>query len=256
MENYFYERLDDLFDRREICTGRRLKRFLQRQNFSVNGKRVYTRGERIAVYHDQLTLDGVPFYLPPDLNLVMNKVKGCLCTTKAGEYKTVYDYIPQEYFRKIMLNKLPTLHTVGRLDGDTEGLLILTTNGDLSHNLAVPENEVSKKYFVQLRDCVDDKMKSIYIEKCSQGIELPPLWNSQGFKTSPSTLLFINDNQCELTVTEGKYHEVKRIFAALDNQVIYLKRIEMGNFCLPPDLSPGMCREMTEKEILLLLKKN
>ncbi len=255
MADFFYERLDDIFERRKICSGRRLKRFLQQHNFCVNGRRVFSRGQSLALFHDQLTLDGKDFKISPDLTLVMNKAQSCLCTKSPGDYKRVYDYLKKEYFDFIKENNLPPLHTIGRLDGNTEGLLIFTTNGSLSHKIQMPENSFPKKYFVILKDPVCSKEKKSYLEKCHHGLEIPALWKFPPFTSAPAEVLFEDDFSCQITVTEGKFHEVKRIFAALGNTVTYLKRISMGAFSLPEELCPGQSRVMTEEEILFLLKK-
>ena len=124
------------------------------------------------------------------------------------------------------------LHCVGRLDIDTEGLLLLTTDGSLTHKLISPKSEISKTYFIKLRDSVSLENQQKYIDSCKNGIDIPPEGNESGFFSLPAILKFDSDNSCFLTITEGKYHQVKRMIFALGNEVIYLKRTAIGGLKL------------------------
>lgn len=284
--HYFYEKIEDIFDRRQICPARRLKRFLTSNDLRINGQRIFSRSQKLAIFHDEISLNGQKLILEPDLYLVMNKPAGYLCTTSTQNEnaRLVYELIDHSYNNYIEENKLTALHTIGRLDGNTEGLLIFTTNGNFSHQIALPENQVQKKYQVLLRDPVDEALQAKYINQCSRGIEIPPMWNSKGFASAPAKLEFLNEeveaapvtnkcvlqtnnlatanimnsvdktHLCHLTVTEGKFHEVKRIFLALGNEVVKLKRLSISNFSLPPELAIGEVREMGEGEILQVLE--
>lgn len=251
---FFLEDLEEVFAKKNICLARRMTKFLKRHVLKINGNRVISRNTKVSLLHDTFELDGNPLVIPFDIYIVMNKIQGCLCTARhdGDKYKTVFDYVPEELTDRIERDGLKNLHTVGRLDGNTEGLLILTTNGDFSHRLVLPENEIPKTYEARLRDIVSEEEQPVWIEKCAAGMQLDELWNSKAFFASPAVLEFVEDNLCRITVTEGKYHEVKRIFHALGNEVVYLKRISMGNFQLPEELEVGQCRLMTEAELVQL----
>lgn len=249
----FEERLEDVFARRHICSPRRVRRFLQTKDFRVNGRRVFMRGEKLCLFHDEFSLDGEPFDLKPDVYLVMNKKSSTLCTHQEGEYERVFDVIPEAFMGN---EKSGLLHTVGRLDGNTEGLLIFTTNGDFSHSLVDPERHVDKKYFVKLRDKVPESLQNDYVLAFEKGMELPPMWNAGSFFTKPASLEWVSADECLLTISEGKFHQVKRMFLFMGNEVSYLKRVSMGGFSLPSDINPGEFRLMSESEIILVVQKN
>ena len=182
----------------------------------------------------------------------MNKPNGVISATEDKEHRTVIDLLGEEY-------RTYNIFPVGRLDIDTEGLLLLTNDGQMAHNLLSPKKEVNKKYYVEVRDPV----LKIDIEKLEKGILL-----EENFVTKDSKVEVIenskisidktngqrNPSKVFITITEGKYHQVKRMFKAVGNKVIYLKRIEMGSLKLDPTLNPGKYRELTQKEINLLKK--
>ena len=136
------------------------------------------------------------------------------------------------------------LSPVGRLDLDTTGLLIITNDGKFAHNLISPKKDVSKKYKVTLRDKVDEK----YNDTFEKGIKLMP----EDIITKPATMEIIDDYNCYLTIKEGKYHQVKRMFEKVGNEVVELKRVQIGDFKLPDDLEEGDFRELTDEELKIL----
>ena len=160
---------------------------------------------------------------------------------------------------------LGKLHTVGRLDIDTEGLLILTTDGLFSHRLTIPESHVSKTYLVYLRDYCDEKTRAAYAETFAKGLYLEKEKHGAEFLSKPAELIWLDEeneycnlvssnakidfNICLLTISEGKFHQVKRMFAAVGNEVIFLKRISIGNLKLDSSLLPGQYRPLTDEEL-------
>ena len=147
-------------------------------------------------------------------------------------------------FRSEYLNYKP--FPVGRLDKDTEGLLLISNDGKLAHELLSPRKGVNKKYYVEVDGYVEDK----YIEAFKNGVIL-----DDGYKTLPSELEIINSSivsKVYLTIQEGKFHQVKRMFQSIGMKVIFLKRISMGPLSLDISLNTGEYRELTEEEILLL----
>ena len=173
----------------------------------------------------------------------------------SDRHETIFDILPQKIKSHPLFGEL---HCVGRLDSDTTGLVILTTNGSFSNYLTAPESHVKKTYDVTLRDDVPieygkgfrnkfgmtEMTQSDYIKKFSEGIELPPEKKSPGFRTKPAVLVFQNPTgerlseydvpcstrNCTLTISEGKFHQVRRMFSAMGNEVTVLRRISFGEW--------------------------
>jgi len=175
---------------------------------------------------------------------VLNKPAGYITATEDEEYPTVLD----------LFSDLPVaskLFPVGRLDIDTEGLLILTTDGQFGHRLSHPKWNIEKEYYVVVEgdisniDFSEYKNKGIYLKK-------------EKYQTKPFKVKVLNTSKDKsemlITLTEGKYHIVKRIMQELEHPVLYLKRIRIGSLKLDEDLLPGEFRELTEKEIKELKK--
>lgn len=172
--------------------------------------------------------------------LMLNKPSGFISATWDKKLPTVIDLVPEEY---IHFDVSP----VGRLDIDTEGLLLLTNDGDLNHRLLSPKNHVPKTYIAKLLDPV----KNEDIETFKKGMDLGD------FETLPSTLEIISQNEpytAKVTICEGKFHQVKRMFEKVNNKVLYLKRIKMKNLILDENLDLGKVRELTNEELEDLLK--
>ena len=163
------------------------------------------------------------------------KPAGCVTATTDAMHKTVMDYM-KELTRK-------DLNPVGRLDIDTEGLLLITNDGQLSHELLSPTKHVPKTYYAKIEGKVTDEDVNLFKEGVDIGEKKP---------CKPANLrILMSDtiSEIELTISEGKFHQVKRMFEAVDKKVIYLKRISMGNLQLDNDLKPGEYRPLTEQEI-------
>lgn len=255
MEGIFKERLDTVFIRRGISTHRRVRRLLQKHNVCVNGSRILESGFRVNLASDAISIDGIKKNLAPDIYIMMNKKAGTICSTKDdGLYKTVYSFIPQKYFDYTNENSLQKIHTVGRLDTDTEGLLIFTTNGDFSHSLANPLFHVKKTYYVELEKSESEENRKFLKEKFSEGFFIPAEKNEKEFISRPAILEWNRASSCRLTITEGKFHQVKRMFCAQGNRVVFLKRISIGSLALDEKLEAGDSRELSSEELSLLFK--
>ena len=163
--------------------------------------------------------------------LMMNKPNGYVSATWDKKLPTVIDLLPEEYLH---FEPFP----VGRLDIDTEGLLLLTNDGDLAHNLLSPKKHVPKTYIAKVQNPVTDSD----IEAFSEGLDLGD------FKTLPARLEMM-DEFAKVTICEGKFHQVKRMFEAVGNKVLYLKRVKMKNLQLDESLKTGEVRELTEAEL-------
>ena len=175
----------------------------------------------------------------------MNKPCGYVCSAVSDSHKTVYELLPGP-LQSLAQNakRGHRLHTVGRLDCDTSGLLLFTTDGDFSDYLTRPQNHIEKTYEVILQNPVDEAAQKEYISRAAQGLVLPPDKKAPEQKSSGAQLQFLSPELCHITVHEGKFHEVRRIFTALGNQVKELKRLSMGPFELPEDLAPGQYRAL------------
>ena len=196
-----------------------------------------------------------------EIYLVMNKPKGYVCSAASDSHKTVYELLSPELQDLVKNAKRGhRLHTIGRLDADTTGLLLLTTDGMFSHKIAtgVPEPvegpykkaHITKTYIAKLEYEVSHAQQTQYITRATQGLTLPPEKKAPEQQAAPAKLCFINENTCKITITEGKFHEVRRIFRALENEVTELERTAIGAFELPQDLQPGQYRFFTPDQIV------
>ncbi|MCR4949050.1 MAG: rRNA pseudouridine synthase [Treponema sp.] len=189
-----------------------------------------------------------------EIYLIMNKPAGYVCSAVSDSHKTVYQLLPQQMQSLVQGAKRGhRLHTIGRLDCDTSGLLLFTTDGKFSHCVSSvvstsSTSSVSKTYRAVLKTQVPADQQADYISRAAQGLTLPPEKKFGEQKAKPAALRFIKDDICKITVHEGKFHEVRRIFRALGNEVAELHRTAIGPLELPEDLSPGQWRPLTEAE--------
>ena len=178
----------------------------------------------------------------------MNKPAGCVCSAASDSHKTVYELLTPEL--QALVSGAPRgcrLHTVGRLDCDTSGLLLITNDGKFSNGITAG-TDISKTYRVTLKEPVAPENQEIYISRAAEGLLLPAEKKYGEQKALPASLIFESADVCRITVKEGKFHEVRRIFRALGNEVTALERIAIGGLKLPPDLQPGHWRELTKAE--------
>ena len=180
--------------------------------------------------------------------LVMNKPAGFVCSAVSDSHKTVYDLLSPEL--KELVSGAPRgsrLHTVGRLDCDTSGLLLLTNDGKFSHEITA--GRVTKTYCARLKLPLSAAQQEAYKSLAAACLTLPPEKKYGEQKAAPAELTFTADNICEITVCEGKFHEVRRIFTALGNEVTGLERIAIGRLSLPEALAPGQWRKLELDEM-------
>ena len=192
----------------------------------------------------------------PHIYLMMNKPLGAVCATASDSHPTVYSFLDDD--KKKQTSSAPRgcrLHTVGRLDAESSGLLLLTTDGRFSHHITAPESAIKKTYLVTLKTPVKTPAEQEdYIKKSAAGLTLPPDHKAPEQDSAPAHLEWLSATQCRITVTEGKFHEVRRIFLALGNEVIALHRLSIGSLQLDQNLAPGQYRELTQEEILSFKK--
>ena len=277
------DRIDKILAHHGFGSRKDVKKLLRDELVSVNGKFVYDPGFQIDISKDEVIVDGEKIRLQHDVYIMMNKCQDVVCANKDGEHRTVFDLLDDSLRHKFLGGEL---HCMGRLDIDTEGLLILTTDGQLTHRLLAPKTHAPKTYAVGLRDSLTEEEKAKYTEKFSKGFWIDREGNENGFDAQPSEIEFLVRSSkgevspsapmpsaftptpsagtprnapnidCLLTIYEGKFHQVKRMFAQLGNEVVYLKRVKMGNLELDPSLPLGGYRELTEEEIQKLSEKN
>lgn len=207
--------------------------------------------------------------------LLMNKPSGYVCKAMADQNKTVFELLPEELQTLVQGAKRgERLHTVGRLDRDTTGLLLITNDGKFSHLLTAPEYAVEKQYLVTLESPVTVDEQKVYCARAAEGIVLPAEKKAAEERASAARIEFeANKNNvsadnknnvsadsntsscCTITITEGKFHEVRRIFSALGNKVLRLKRVRLGTLHLDQFLTEGAVRPLTSEEICRLMQR-
>lgn len=170
------------------------------------------------------------------LYLMLNKPKGVISATEDRSRPTVLDLVSPELYRD-------GLFPAGRLDADTTGFVLLTDDGGFAHNILSPKHHVQKTYVATLADPVTSEC----LTAVAVGIEL-----KDGTRCLPAEVRALSEYTVELKLVEGKYHQVKRMFAAAGNRVVALTRTSIGKLPLDPDLAPGECRELSEDEVSLL----
>ena len=216
-----------------IVSRRKADELVLSGRVKVNGKVVTMLGFEIRV-KDKVTVDDKLIKADNFQYYKFYKPTGCI-TTKDDEKgrKTIYDYLPPE---------LQSLKPVGRLDKDTEGLLLITNDGLLAHQLLSPKKHVKKTYFVRVENPVSPEDIKILEEGVDIGEEK---------RTLPAEISCLSPgkNSLCLTIKEGKFHQIKRMFQAVDNKVLYLKRLSMGSLTLDETLAPGEYRPLTKEEI-------
>ena len=237
-------RLDKFLANSGIGTRKEVKELLKKRLIKVNdeivkdGKIHVNENEDTVKYKDEIISYKKFVYI------MLNKPNGVISATEDKVHKTVIDLLGDEY-------RTFEVFPVGRLDIDTEGLLLLTNDGVLSHNLLSPNKHVDKKYYVEL----EKLLTKMDIDKLEKGVEL------KDFTTKDSKVEIIENGEesdkirVYITISEGKFHQVKRMFKAVGNEVKYLKRVKMVTLSLDENLKLGEYRELTEDE-LTKLKEN
>ena len=195
-----------------------------------------------------------------EIYLIMNKPRGYVCSAVSDSHKTVYDLLTPELRTLVQGAKRGhRLHTIGRLDCDTSGLLLFTTDGFFSHKVTsskeIGGESLEKTYRATLSRPVSPEEQASYKARAAAGLNLPPEKKFGEQISAPAELAFTGSpacatTTCTITVREGKFHEVRRIFRALGNEVVELERISIGSLQLPSDLAPGQWRTMTDVEII------
>jgi 16S rRNA pseudouridine516 synthase len=236
-------RLDKVLGHMGYGTRKEIKKMVKNGWVTINGDAVNDSGVKVNPYEDRIVVDEEVVEYREFVYLLMNKPPGVISATEDDRLPTVVDLLDEKY-------KVFELFPVGRLDRDTEGLLLLTNDGKLAHELLSPKKHVPKTYYAHVEGKVTDKDKAAFVE----GVVL-----DDGYKTMPAELHIIESEEIskiELTIHEGKFHQVKRMFESVGKTVVYLKRISMGPLRLDEEELPlGAVRELMEEELNLLQNK-
>ena len=233
------ERLDKILANMGYGSRKDVKKFIKDGKVKVNNTIILNNEFKVNPYEDEIFFNNEEVLYREYIYIMLNKPQGLVSSTDDPRTRTVIDLLDKQY---LIYKPFP----VGRLDKDTEGLLMLSNDGKLAHELLSPKKGVNKKYYVEVDGVVEDK----YIEMFKDGVIL-----EDGYKTLPASLEIINANiisKVHLTIEEGKFHQVKRMFESIGMKVLFLKRISMGPLALDESLNPGEYRELTEDEIELL----
>ncbi|WLR45971.1 pseudouridine synthase [Halobacillus litoralis] len=233
-------RIDKLLANMGYGTRKEVKTLLKGGNVRINGNPEKSPKTHVNPNEDLVTVMGEEVEYREYIYLMMNKPGDLISATEDAHDPTVIDILQPE---DQVFDPFP----VGRLDKDTEGLLLITNDGQLNHRLTSPKKDVGKTYFA----VIDGKVTEEDVRKFSEGVTL-----DDGYHTKPGKLVILESgdvSEIELTITEGKFHQVKRMFEAVDKKVTYLKRVMIGELGLDEDLDLGEYRELTDEEIDYLM---
>lgn len=228
-------RLDKFLCDCTLGTRSRLKKDIKAGQVTVNGSIVLKPEQHIDEKSDEICYKGQRCVYEQFVYYMLHKPSGVVSATEDAHERTVIDLIGDE--------RRDDLFPVGRLDKDTEGLLLITNDGVLAHELLSPAKHVEKEYECHLLEPFDEKQKNLL----EQGVDI-----GEKLLTMPAVVHTLDDKMITLTITEGKFHQVKRMLHAVGNEVVYLKRIRMGSLMLDAELPKGSYRRLTEEEVTKL----
>ena len=226
------ERLDKIISTQTGYSRKDVKELIKKKRVLVNEEVVTKSDIKVNPETDIILLDGRKINFKKYVYLMLNKPKGYISASEDRTMQTVLDLVPEEYLHR-------NLFPAGRLDKDTTGLMLITDDGNFAHNILSPQKHVDKTYNVT----IDIPLTVEMVEGFKNGVML----NDGECK---SAILEINDTyNATVILTEGRYHQIKRMFGCFGAKVIELERTAIGNFKMPNDLQIGECREFTEEEL-------
>lgn len=233
-------RLDKLLFETGFGSRRTVKRLLKSKQVQVNGQTIMVDSLNVDPQLQEVTVAGIPIDYQPHVYYMLHKPAGVVSAVSDAVNQTVIDLIEPS-------QRVPGLFPVGRLDKDTEGLLLLTNNGQLGYQLLIPKKEVTKCYEVVVNERVTDDDQLAF----TAGIVF-----DGGVKCKPAQLTILSQSDTEsrvlLEISEGKFHQVKKMFLSVGKKVIYLKRLSMGPLQLDKTLSLGSYRPLHAEELVAL----
>ena len=226
------ERIDKIIATQTNYSRKEVKKLVLQKRVMVNGEIISKSDIKVDENNDKIEIDGNKINVKKYIYLILNKPKGYISATEDPKMPTILDLVPEQYLHR-------NLFPAGRLDKDTTGLMLITDDGEFAHNILAPKKHIKKVYKVE----IDIPINEIMINEFKNGVTL----NDGICKTAG--LEKIDTYIGKVTLTEGRYHQIKRMFGCFGAKVVNLERIAMGNFQLPNNLKQGECRELTEKEI-------
>mgnify|MGYP000857556999 FL=1 len=231
-------RLDKFLADMGIGTRSEVKQYIRKGRIKINDQICKTPEYKLSPQTDAVFLDDRRIEYNKFIYIMLNKPRGVVSASNDGRSQTVIDLLGEKGRKD--------LFPVGRLDKDTEGLLLITNDGDLAHRLLSPKKHVDKIYYVRVAGRLTDEDKTAFREGIDIGDDKPTL------PADLSVLASGEISEAQVCIREGRYHQIKRMFEALGKKVIYLKRLSMGPLILDEDLPCGSFRELTGQEISLL----
>ena len=226
------DRIDKIIASQGLYSRSDVKYLVKRKRIAIDGVVVTSSSQKADPQKNVITIDGKPLTVKKQIYLMLHKPKGYVSTTEDKEHQTVLALVPAEL-------KGRDLFPAGRLDKDTTGLMIITDDGVLAHNILSPRKHVQKVYRVELDIPVTEEMQKGFAE----GVEL-----NDGV-CKDAKLVILGEKTAQVTLKEGRYHQIKRMFGCFGAKVVELHRLAMGDLYLPDDLPEGECRELTEEEL-------
>ncbi|MDD3865215.1 MAG: pseudouridine synthase [Candidatus Izemoplasmatales bacterium] len=228
-------RIDKFLANLKYGTRSEIKEMISEKKVMKTGVIITDPATIINPEDDVISVDNHIVFYEKTIYIMMNKPKGVVCANKDARYQTVIDLVKEPYSRF-------DLDICGRLDIDTEGLLILTNDGNMLHQIISPKKSISKVYEVTLAKPLFE------YSKLEKGIKIKD-GKDQLYITKPATITKLTDTVCQIAITEGKFHQVKRMFEAIGNQVINLKRVAIGGLKIEPSLVSGEYKKLSFADI-------
>ena len=236
------ERLDKLIASQGKLSRSDVKKMVKSGRVTVDGAVVKSADIKVDADKSVISVDGKALNYKKNIYIMLNKPQGVISASNDKTQKTVVDLVPPELYRD-------GLFPAGRLDGDTVGFVLMTDDGDFAHRILSPKNHIMKTYHATLRSPLTEEDIAAF----KNGIELSD--GTLCLEAEVRMLEKTDEPIAEVKICEGKYHQVKRMFAALGNKVLYLKRVRMGGLDLDESLEEGQCREITPEELRLIKQR-
>ena len=235
------DRIDKIIASQGQYSRSEVKKLVKSGRVTLDGRVIKSSDEKADPDKNIIAIDGKAVNYKKHIYIMLNKPQGVVSATEDRDHPTVIDLVPKDLRRD-------GLFPAGRLDGDTVGFVLITDDGDFAHEILSPKNHIMKTYHATLqRDLTQED-----IDAFKNGIEL-----KDGTLCLEAEVTAIDSDKpmAQVKICEGKYHQVKRMFAALGNKVLYLKRVKMGELSLDESLEEGQCREITPEELKLIKQR-
>ena len=233
------ERLDKIIGMVTNYSRKDIKELIRKKRVTVNGNVALKSDIKIDANTTKITIDGRDIKIQKYVYLILNKPKGYVSATEDKTMPTVLELVSSSYRHR-------NLFPVGRLDKDTTGMMIITDDGEFAHNILAPKKHIKKLYKVT----IDIPMTNEMVEGFAKGVVL------KDGECKPANLEITGSSTGIVTLIEGRYHQIKRMFGCYKAKVLELHRIGMGSLALPNNLKVGECRELTEEELKKLKSKS